>query len=78
MTKNHFMANLKELKRSKPISDHRLELFYKGVNFGCIYGAHCWGESHLDEIEVDDRQTYVLVYTDTFGLCVDDAEVESI
>ena len=73
MTEKEFKKKLKELKNSKPRSEHRLELFYKGNNVGCIYG-----DGNLYEIEINDWGTHLLVYTDTFGLLIDDAELRGI
>lgn len=74
MNAKQFKTKLNQLKRARPKCDYHIDLYYQGVNIGCIYGEN----SNLDEIEIDDRQTYLLVYTDTFGLFVDNAELRSI
>lgn len=73
MTKSKFMKILNQLKKCSPISDYHIELYYEGNNVGCIYG-----KGNLYEIEVEERHGYLLVYTDTFGILVDDAELRSI
>lgn len=73
MNKQQFISKLKKLKKAKPQHDYRLELYRDGVTIAYIYG-----DGNLDAIEVEDHITYLFVYTDTFGVLVDDAEVVGI
>lgn len=73
MNREQFLEALEELKSKNGDTDYRLDLRYKGVSYGVIYA-----DGNLDDIEVDERYGYVLVYTNDIGMLVDDAEVLSI
>lgn len=73
MTEKQFNKLLKELKSKKGNTDYYIDLWFRGTHVGCIYA-----DGNLDNIEVDDRNEYVLVYTYEIGVFVDRAEVRSI
>lgn len=73
MNEKQFTRKLNQLKKAFPKHDYHIDLYYNGVRVGCIYP-----DCHYDEIGVEDRDGYVLVYDDTFGVFVDKAELRSI
>lgn len=76
MTKSEFEKKLRELRRvdAKYKGEYRIDLYSNGKLIACIYGT-----GNLSEIEVYDYDDgTVLVYTDTIGLTIDNANVTRI
>lgn len=71
MNSKKFYKLLEELKSSN--SDYYMSLYYKGAEVAIIYY-----DGYLESIGVNDKDDHILVYNDTFGILVDDAEVNSI
>lgn len=67
------MKLLEELKSKNGNTDYYLDLWFNGYRIGSIYA-----DGNFDDIEVDQRYGYVLVYNSEIGVLVDKAEVRSI
>lgn len=76
MTKSKFEKMLMELSRvdDRYKAEYRIDLYRNGKVIGCIYGT-----GNLSEIEAFDYEDgSVLVYTDTIGLTIDNANIKSL